>query len=118
MSPARANAHACATKTGASDAVTVDLGRAEWYRGHHRDSTARGCDMSDQQPTVSQAPDADATLGLRPPAPAGTPPELADHPRYRVIKLLGAGGMGAVYLAEHRVMQRPVALKVISPKLV
>jgi serine/threonine protein kinase len=50
-------------------------------------------------------------------AVAGAPPALADHPRYRLVKLLGAGGMGAVYLAEHRVMQRPVALKVISRDL-
>jgi hypothetical protein len=42
------------------------------------------------------------------------PPELAGHERYRVVRLLGAGGMGAVYEAEHRVMQRPVALKVIK----
>ncbi len=50
--------------------------------------------------------------------PGGVPPALADHPRYRVVRLLGQGGMGAVYLAEHRHMERPVALKVISPDLV
>jgi uncharacterized protein (TIGR03067 family) len=46
------------------------------------------------------------------------PPELARHPRYRIVQLLGTGGMGAVYKAEHRLMQRTVALKVINPKLV
>jgi serine/threonine protein kinase len=45
------------------------------------------------------------------------PPELASHPRYRVEKLLGAGGMGAVYLAYDRIMERPVALKIINPGL-
>jgi serine/threonine-protein kinase len=30
---------------------------------------------------------------------------------------IGAGGMGVVYRAEHRLMERPVALKVISPRL-
>src|SRR5262249_37496801 len=42
------------------------------------------------------------------------PPELVNHPRYRVLKMLGQGGMGAVYLAEHLVMGRRVAIKTIS----
>lgn len=46
------------------------------------------------------------------------PRELADHPRYRVLRKLGAGGMGDVFLAEHRVMMRPVAIKTINPALV
>ena len=48
---------------------------------------------------------------------AGLPEELNDHPRYRVVAALGAGGMGAVYRAEHRLMDRPVALKVIRGDL-
>jgi serine/threonine protein kinase/biotin carboxyl carrier protein len=43
--------------------------------------------------------------------------ELADHPRYRIVKRLGSGGMGTVYLAEHRLMDRLVALKVIRHDL-
>jgi WD40 repeat protein/serine/threonine protein kinase len=45
------------------------------------------------------------------------PTELVTHPRYRLVELLGAGGMGAVYKAEHLVMDRTVALKVISRHL-
>ena len=44
------------------------------------------------------------------------PADLADHTRYRITRLLGQGGMGAVYLAEHTIMGRPVALKVIHPR--
>jgi serine/threonine protein kinase len=45
-------------------------------------------------------------------------PELAQHSRYRVLELIGAGGMGAVYKAEHQLMERRVALKVIRRELV
>ncbi len=44
------------------------------------------------------------------------PEVLADHPRYRVIEQIGSGGMGAIYKAEHRLMHRTVALKVVHPR--
>ena len=36
--------------------------------------------------------------------------------QYRLRDEIGAGGMGAVYLAEHRLLKRPCALKVIRPE--
>jgi eukaryotic-like serine/threonine-protein kinase len=36
--------------------------------------------------------------------------------RYRIDKMLGKGGMGTVYSAHHLGLDRPVALKVISPE--
>jgi serine/threonine protein kinase len=45
------------------------------------------------------------------------PRELVEHPRYRLQGFLAAGGMGMVFKAEHRLMRRPVALKVIHPHL-
>ena len=36
--------------------------------------------------------------------------------QYRLTKLLGSGGMGQVYLAEHEMMKRPCAVKVIRPE--
>jgi hypothetical protein len=58
-----------------------------------------------------------ATPGPRPPAGDEPPRELAEHPRYRVLGLLGSGGMGTVFKAEHRLLNRPVALKVIHGRL-
>ncbi len=37
--------------------------------------------------------------------------------KYRPIKLLGKGGMGSIYLAEHTELRKLVAIKVISEKL-
>ena len=45
------------------------------------------------------------------------PVNLTDHPRYEIIKRLGIGGMGVVYQAQHRLMGRMVALKVINNRL-
>ena len=50
--------------------------------------------------------------------PTDLPAQLEDHPRYRIIELIGKGGMGDVYKAEHRLMDRPVALKFINQDLV
>lgn len=64
--------------------------------------------------TATTVDSASGTLVDAPDIPA----ELTDHPRYRVVALLGQGGMGAVYRAEHRRMERLVALKVINPGLI
>jgi phosphate ABC transporter phosphate-binding protein len=62
-----------------------------------------------------------ATLGgaerfdfLGPPLPGGGLGSLA---HYRVIRLLGSGGMGLVFLAEDTLLNRQVALKIVRPEL-
>ncbi|HEX4607604.1 MAG TPA: protein kinase, partial [Urbifossiella sp.] len=46
------------------------------------------------------------------------PPELAENPNYEVVRELGRGGMGVVYLARNRLMDRPEVLKVMNRDLV
>jgi serine/threonine protein kinase len=46
------------------------------------------------------------------------PAALADHPRYRVVRYVGSGGMGTVFAAEDLLMNRAVALKIVNPRLV
>ncbi|HUG18350.1 MAG TPA: protein kinase, partial [Planctomycetaceae bacterium] len=46
------------------------------------------------------------------------PAELKNHPRYRIVEQIGKGGMGDVFRAEHKLMNRLVALKVINSQLV
>lgn len=50
--------------------------------------------------------------------PGLIPAGLVDHPRYRILSPLGKGGMGMVFKAEHRMMGRLVAIKVINAKLI
>ena len=50
-------------------------------------------------------------------APPIDPDEIGWLAHYRVLKVLGQGGMGIVFHAEDTQLQRPVALKVIRPEI-
>jgi len=54
------------------------------------------------------------SLFIATPLADAMPPGLADHPDYDVIKELGRGRMGVVYLAHNRHRGRNEALKVMS----
>jgi serine/threonine protein kinase len=71
------------------------------------------CDVSRRLDTRDQLGGSTGLSGSK----AEVPAELIGHPRYRVLEFLGAGGMGVVFKAEHLLMERQVALKVINRKL-
>jgi hypothetical protein len=61
-------------------------------------------------PPTARPPETDAV-------PRDLPPELAQHAKFRIVRRLGKGGMGVIYLAEHLVLRKPFALKVINPAI-
>jgi serine/threonine protein kinase len=55
---------------------------------------------------------------VAPPSVETLPPELVDHPDWEIVRELGRGGMGVVYLANNRLMGRPEVLKVVGRHLI
>ncbi len=72
------------------------------------------CDTQTSPPPAAPPSDREAPAAavLRPPEAAD---ELGRLGGYRVLRLLGQGGMGAVFLAEDPHLERKVALKVMGP---
>jgi serine/threonine protein kinase len=59
-----------------------------------------------------------AAVVPNPPPASSLPPGLADLPDYEILRELGQGGMGVVYLAQNTLMGRTEVLKVVSGHLV
>jgi tRNA A-37 threonylcarbamoyl transferase component Bud32 len=80
----------------------------------------RGRGETETQTVDTAAPPGDSTAVLSTfdfLAPPEVPEELGRIGPYRVLKVLGAGGMGLVFLAEDPRLKRRIAVKVIKPGL-
>ncbi len=92
----------------------VDAVPADSFAGLVKGAHAKGATALPAAASKFGASDSLMGRATTPAPPHGLPPELADHPRFRVVRELGRGGMGVVYQAEHKMMERQVAIKVIS----
>src|SRR5215212_3068818 len=80
-------------------------------------STMKSCSVcgSEFDAGVKFCPNDGTPLRASAPTDALIGQVIAD--RYRIISMLGEGGMGRVYLAEHVRMARKCAVKMISPAM-
>jgi serine/threonine protein kinase len=69
-------------------------------------------------PSAASSTDGVECSVVSPPPVDTLPPELVDNPDYEIVRELGRGGMGVVYLANNRLMGRPEVLKVVGRHLV
>jgi len=100
-------------RTGAGRGRVPRLRRLQPCRRSTRSTAANGAAVAPGSPT--EAGDAETMAS---PAQAHVPPEAGKtFGSYHLVRLLGQGGMGAVYEAEQMDSGRRVALKILSQSL-
>jgi serine/threonine protein kinase len=77
----------------------------------HKKAAASSSDFS-SRPRAAQGQDTTVPFGV-----PGVPPGLAANQQHHVIRELGRGGMGIVYLARNNLMDRPEVLKIVNKQL-
>jgi WD40 repeat protein len=92
----------------AFEAVASSGGSASRVSGRQVPAADTGVDSQ------QTGPDLDAQKSAKPPpAPSTIGRKLPSIPGFRILRVLGRGGMGIVYEAEHLALKRRVALKMI-----
>jgi eukaryotic-like serine/threonine-protein kinase len=72
---------------------------------------------ADENPATPPAPKGNTPKGTLRPKPPGALIGQTISDRYKIERLLGEGGMGAVYQAEHTLMRKRMAIKVLHPEM-
>lgn len=90
--------------TGSQGAAILAFAQHMLRSSRHRQRTVSAPDPQDSESTLPR---------VYQPAPIA--PGLMIAGRYRIQRLIARGGMSTVYLAEQMPLQRPVALKIVTP---
>jgi serine/threonine-protein kinase len=101
---------ACGDDTALRLEVDLQLARKSESSSHLNEIASLAEAVNAQASTVEFEPSSPGTLDH---APVG---ETISH--YRILKRLGEGGMGVVYLAEDTSLQRRIALKFLKPHII